>query len=421
MSLLEQFFLLKHYKDGKIIATEEVEQIKTDAKAYVNSLTTSCKTVSLKCKDPVSFAARYLFLLDNGFCPVLIPNELAENQTDRIHQHTWTSSTYGCLTSGTTGNPKISFHSVEGAKKLAESHARSLLITSTDIITQALPLTHAFGVVCYIWTSLQTSAPINFLTVALTSNTWNSFITKHSVVHLSPSMGRLLIKGASQNLTCPRVASVGAGVFYQHEFSALQQLLPESKVYVTYGFTEAGPRVSTGLFNKNLPLASVGKFLDIVEVAVLSNGKLKKHGHGRLCVKSPAVKLNLDLNEVLDGFIISQDEVEVNQDGYIQYIDRVDDLIKVGGVSIYPSDILEIFKKIFPVQEAVILKEAHPIYGEVPILLIEGQADQQINIKDKLYPSLTALQRPKKIICIDKFPRNSFGKIDRKSLRELMI
>ncbi|MBK9294999.1 MAG: acyl--CoA ligase [Oligoflexia bacterium] len=421
MSYLNEFFLLKHLKDGIEIMADILP------KDYISTVSTKNGVVCLKESDPVLFSAKYFALLDAGFCPVLIPAETPDYQfknvvnfCEGIKKSDVFAHSYGCLTSGTTGIPKISFHSVNGARILASSHARSLNITQQNILLQALPLTHAFGVVCYLWTALEQKVPLHFLTIQLTPQNWNQLVSKKTVVHLSPAMGRLIIKSSCKELLNPEAVSVGAGVFYRSEFLQLKNLFYESKIYVTYGFTEAGPRVSTGEILDDLPIGSIGKALDVIQVGVLQGNKIQKAGRGLLCVKTPAAKLNVLEAEVINGYLVSQDEVEIDKNGYIQYIDRIDDLIKVGGVSVYPSNILNLFKKIFPVQEAVILKEGHPIYGEIPVLFVEGPNQQEV-IKEQLFPHLSAIQRPKKIMCIEKFPRDSFGKIDRKYLKELMV
>jgi acyl-CoA synthetase (AMP-forming)/AMP-acid ligase II len=61
----------------------------------------------------------------------------------------------------------------------------------------------------------------------------------------------------------------------------------------------------------------------------------------------------------------------------------------------------------------------HRIYGNVPLLIIEGDGDArdiQIYLKDKL----SVYQRPKKIIFVKEFPRHSLNKVDRNRLKEMV-
>ena len=145
-------------------------------------------------------------------------------------------------------------------------------------------------------------------------------------------------------------------------------------------------------------------------------------GEGALCVSSPSLKRNLAPDEITQyqgkDFLITRDLVSI-KDNTIFFNSRDSDLIKVGGISVYPKDIETVIKKIETVKDCIVFPMKHRIYGSVPLLIIEGAGetkDIQNYVKDKL----SVYQRPRKIVFLKEFPRHSLNKVDRKRLKEMI-
>jgi acyl-coenzyme A synthetase/AMP-(fatty) acid ligase len=171
------------------------------------------------------------------------------------------------------------------------------------------------------------------------------------------------------------------------------------------------------------PSGYIGQPFKGVRVAVLQeDGQVVPEGEGSLCVSSPSLKKNLAPDEITHcqgkDFLITRDLVSI-KDNTIFFKSRDSDLIKVGGISVYPKDIENVIKKMEKVKDCIVFPMKHRIYGSVPLLIIEGDGeakDIQKYVKDKL----SVYQRPRKIVFIEEFPRHSLNKVDRKRLKEMI-
>lgn len=117
------------------------------------------------------------------------------------------------------------------------------------------------------------------------------------------------------------------------------------------------------------------------------------------------------------GTRVNTGDIGYEKDGLLYLTDRVDDLIKVGGRKVYPSEI-EVLAKNFPgVQEVVIVAAKHDIMGEVPVAFIVGDADTQA-LESYLRGVLEPYMVPRTYITVEDLPMSPAGKLLRSALRE---
>ena len=242
-------------------------------------------------------------------------------------------------------------------------------------------------------------------------------------LHISPAQLQFMLKEPECGLTGIDIISIGGGLAESSDILQLKEKFNGAKTYITYGLTEAGPRVSTGEVANEEPSGYIGQPFKGVRIAVLQeDGQIVMEGEGALCVSSPSLKMNLAPDEITQyqgkDFLITRDLVSI-KDNTIFFNSRDSDLIKVGGISVYPKDIETVIKKIETVKDCIVFPMKHRIYGSVPFLIIEGAGetkDIQNYVKDKL----SVYQRPRKIVFIKEFPRHSLNKVDRKRLKEMI-
>jgi long-chain acyl-CoA synthetase len=330
---------------------------------------------------------------------------------------------YAALTSGTTSTPKLCYLSIEGALKNAGSHASSLGITDKHTVIQSLPINHSFGIIAYLWTKVVTRCGLDLNQNFLGLKTLATKMFKDGALHISPAQLQFMLKEPEINLSGIDIISVGGGLAESSEILRLKEKFNGAKTFITYGLTEAGPRVSTGEVAQEEPSGYIGQPFNGVRIAVLQeDSQIVSEGEGSLCISSASLKKNLAPDEIAqyqgEGFFITRDIVSI-KDNTIYFKSRDSDIIKVGGISVYPKDIETVIKKIENVKDCIVFPMEHGIYGSVPLLIIEGDGeakDIQTYLKDKL----SVYQRPKKIIFLKEFPRHSLNKVDRKRLKEMI-
>jgi fatty-acyl-CoA synthase len=118
------------------------------------------------------------------------------------------------------------------------------------------------------------------------------------------------------------------------------------------------------------------------------------------------------------------DLARINEEGYIEIVDRVKDVIKSGGEWI-SSVKLENEAMAHPaVLEATAIAVLHPKWGERPLLIVKlkpeftGKVTKE-NILNFLRERLPKWWVPDDIVFVEEIPKTSTGKFDKKLLREM--
>lgn len=438
-----QFLASSIYREGERFSPEALKgELLLIENLVANNFKTP-QTCFVRDVNSLSLALIYFTLIDFGHCPILLDAELSDYQLEFMIRSTKFSlvdqkkvkrlatgnqdpaypDCYAALTSGTTSTPKLCYLSIEGALKNAGSHAISLGITDKHTVIQSLPINHSYGIIAYLWTKVVTGCALDFNENFLGLKTLAQKKFEDGALHISPAQLQFMLKEPESGLSGIDIISIGGGLAESSEIIQLKEKFNGAKTYITYGLTEAGPRVSTGEVAQEKPSGYIGQPFNGVSIAALQeDGQIVLEGEGTLCVSSPSLKKNLDSDEITHyqgkNFLITRDLVSI-KDRSIFFKSRDSDLIKVGGISVYPKDIETVIKKIENVKDCIVFPMKHRIYGSVPLLIIEGDGkakDIQIYLKDKL----SVYQRPKKIIFIKEFPRHSLNKVDRKRLKEMI-
>ena len=394
-------------------------------------------------KNPLRFSLLFFLLLEKNCSPIPLPaeisaplmtlingqlnrafifngeikkNGLAAKKNGTIKPH------YICMTSGSTGNPKECILTIEGAIENAKEHAKSLGITSKHTILQNLPLYHSFGIVAYLFVTAIHKCALEFSPIFLTPKNMKKRTWQNCVLHCSPSQLNFMLKEKDISIEGVSIVSFGAGVVSSANVLLLKTTFPEARFYVTYGLTELGPRVTTGEITQVMDIGYIGVPFSNIKARVYTEEKgLVCNGVGLLALNSPSLKNNIAPTDIItegeSKFFLTQDLVKIAPSGEIFFLSRSDDLIKVGGISVYAIDIEETAKRFKGVLDAIVLPMPHNVYGDVPVLFVEGQVDLR-ELENYLSTELTTYQMPKKVFILEALPRISINKIDRKKLKE---
>ena len=440
--LLDNFLNSQISFRDKIYSKSELDETRIFLKNSITAIDENTECYLLE-KDPIKFCILFFLLLEKNCTPIPLPLEISASLLDLINEQNSRafisngtierigiprtksedlSLHYICMTSGSTGKPKECILSVDGAIENAKEHAKSLGITSKHKILQNLPLYHSFGIVAYLFVTSIHQCSLEFSPIFLTPKNMSKRAWENCVLHCSPSQLNFMIKEKDISIKGVSVVSFGAGVVSSANILQLQSIFPEARLYVTYGLTELGPRVTTGEITKIMDTGYIGFPFANIEARVYNpNTGLEKSGIGLLALSSPSLKYNVSDSEcVSDGltkFYITQDQVKINSLGEIFFRSRSDDLIKVGGISVYSIDIESVARQFDGIEDLIVLPMSHNTYGDVPVIFIEGSIDLK-KFETYLSSQLSNYQMPKKIFVLDSLPRISINKIDRKKLKE---
>ena len=122
-----------------------------------------------------------------------------------------------------------------------------------------------------------------------------------------------------------------------------------------------------------------------------------------------------------DGWVYTRDMATIDEDGYIYIVDRKSDMIISGGFNIYPSEVenaLHVHPAVF---EAAVIAVPDEQWGEsvkAVVVLREGMKATEEEIIEHCKKHLASYKKPKSVDFVPELPKNPYGKVLRRKLRE---
>ncbi|MFQ1702236.1 malonate--CoA ligase [Loktanella agnita] len=334
-------------------------------------------------------------------------------------------------TSGTTGRSKGAMLSQGNLLSNCKALVTEWAFTSDDVLLHALPIFHTHGLFVATNIALLADSKIIFMPKfdvdviiaqmprATTMMGVPTFYTrllddKRFTKELAQHM-RLFISGSAPLL---------AETHVQFEKRTGHRILER------YGMTETNMNTSNP-YTGERRAGTVGFPLPGVEVKITDSktGATLPQGEiGEIEVRGPNVfkgywqmpeKTAEELRE--DGFFITGDLGQIDEDGYLHIVGRNKDLIISGGYNIYPKEIELLLDEVDGVLESAVVGVPHPDFGETVVGILVAEADAQLDldaIQKNIVTSLARFKHPQKLIVVPELPRNTMGKVQKKALRE---
>ncbi len=222
--------------------------------------------------------------------------------------------------------------------------------------------------------------------------------------------------------------------------NALRARLPKTKPYLMYGLTEAFRSTYLPPDQVDRRPDSIGKAIPNAEILVIREdgtlcaanepgelvhrGALVGMGYWNDPEKTaeryrplPGREAGLVLPEIA---VFSGDTVRMDDEGYLYFVGRRDEMIKTSGYRISPTEIEEVLYGTQLVGEVAAFGVPHPTLGQGIVVVVTPKSSDGLDDTTLLAACrdrLPAYMLPSKIeIRSGPLPRNPNGKIDRKSL-----
>jgi long-chain acyl-CoA synthetase len=195
-----------------------------------------------------------------------------------------------------------------------------------------------------------------------------------------------------------------------------------------YGITETSPGVAVSRSYEEYRPGTVGPFLRGYEWRLRAeNGDESGGGEGVLWVRGPSVTEGyfrapeITAERFEDGWFNTGDYVRIDEDGYVSVLDRVTDIIVVGGFNVYPQEVELTLHEHPAIRTAVVIGMPHKMNGEVPkafVLRADGAKITETEVIKYCKKRLAHFKVPRKVEFVDELPLSAAGKILRRILRE---
>jgi acyl-CoA synthetase (AMP-forming)/AMP-acid ligase II len=340
-------------------------------------------------------------------------------------------------TSGSTGEPKGVMLTHRNMISASDSVSAYLSINDTDVILNCLPLSFDYGLYQIIM-ACQHNASVVFDSIVFPSKvfqTINQFsCTLFPVV---PSMISLLGKYKLVDLvsltsSIRAVTSTASPLFLNH-IRTIQQLFPDSMIFSMYGLTECQRCSYLPPCDLDRKPGSVGKAIPNTELWVVdeSNNRLAPNQAGQLVVRGPTVMAGYwgkaeETNRKLrtgshfgDTLLYTGDICRLDEEGYLYFVGRMDDILKINGQKVAPKEIESALMSCQGINEACVVgfaDDSHELIISAFVVLTATTNLTPSEIMLELNQFLEPNMMPKKIKILDEFPKLPSGKVDKLSI-----
>ncbi|MBJ7340743.1 long-chain fatty acid--CoA ligase [Mycolicibacterium sp.] len=334
-------------------------------------------------------------------------------------------------TSGTTGRSKGAMLSHRNLMAMTVSHLADFDSPDADSsLLHGAPMSHGSGLYIppYVLRGARQVIPA---TGAFEPEEFLDLCEHHPgcSAFLAPTMVQRLVdtgRPVPRNL---RTIVYGGGPMYVD--SLKKAMAAFGPIFVQlYGQGEA-PMTITGLRRADhvgaddAVLGSVGYARSGVDVAVLrADGTPADTGEiGEIACRGDVVMSgywgNPDATAATlkDGWLLTGDMGCFDARGYLTLRDRSKDVVISGGSNIYPREVEEVLLEHPDVAEACVVGAPDADWGEVVVAFIVGTATEP-DLDALLLDRIARFKRPKRYLYIDELPKNSYGKVLKRELRE---
>ena len=340
-------------------------------------------------------------------------------------------------TSGTTGLPKgvmLTHRNLESNGRMGEAWIQP---GDDECIYSVLPLFHAYGMTLGVTiAALCRARLVLFPTVDMGLITKAMKKTRPTILPAVPPVYRRLMDVAKEqgiSLQGVRYAVSGA-MNLPPELVAEWEDASGGYMVEGYGLTECAPLVSCNPLNDTRRAGSIGipfpsTDIRVVDPETLQDVPLGEEGelwvHGPQCFAG-YWKREEDTQKTItaDGWLRTGDIVRLDEDYFIQIVDRIKEVIITGGFNVSPTEVETALKQHDSVADAAVVGIPQSSGGEMVVAAVipaEGHAVDEHALREHCYARVTRYKVPRKIVAVDDLPRSMLGKILRRKVREQLI
>jgi acyl-CoA synthetase (AMP-forming)/AMP-acid ligase II len=235
----------------------------------------------------------------------------------------------------------------------------------------------------------------------------------------------LIVSGDYSSL---EMISMGSSTVPEELIARLIRAFPCSAVKESYGLTEGGgatrahPDIAT-------PAGSVGIIAPEYEGKLMdADGNISTKG-GELHIRSPYIlkayagRPELTAQRVYDGWLRTGDLFRMDENGFLFFLGRTDDMFSCGGENIYPKDVENLVLRHPDVSDVIVVPLPHHTKGFAPAAMVTARRGRTVEpsaVQDFCAANGPSFAIPRGVLVVDDLPRTGAGKPDRKVALDML-
>ncbi|MBK7903806.1 MAG: AMP-binding protein [Proteobacteria bacterium] len=344
------------------------------------------------------------------------------------------------FTSGTTGSPKGATLTHRNILNNGFFVGEAIGLTSDDRVCIPVPLYHCFGMVMG-----NLACNTHGAAMVYPAPTFEPLATLEAVaaerctaLYGVPTMFIAELdhpECARFDLTSLRTGIMAGAPCPIEVMKRVNSVMNMREVTIAYGMTETSP-VSTQT-SRDDPLekrvSTVGRVHPRVEIRIVDgNGDVLPRGQpGEFCTRGYSVMSGYwnDAERTAeaidtDGWMHTGDLAVMDDDGYVNIVGRLKDMIIRGGENVYPREIEEFLHRHPKVQDVQVLGVPDSKYGEeicAWVRLRSGEESTEDAIRAFCRENMAHYKVPRYVRFVEEFPMTITGKAQKYLMRRVMI
>ncbi len=356
---------------------------------------------------------------DGDFQPILVnpPTEIALLQ----------------YTGGTTGTPKGAMLTHQNLT----ANARQVAMIDphngdNDRIIGVLPLFHVFANTCVMNRTVASGGEMVLLPRFDAEQVMHAIErTRASYMPGVPTMYQALLDHPALHVTdfsSLRVC-ISGGAPLPREVKDRFEQATGARIAEGYGLTESSGVVSANPYEGLNKSGTIGQPVPGTRIKLLDREDPTRDAEpdcpGELAFSGPQVmkgywqRPDADADVFVDGYLRTGDVATIDADGYVRIVDRIKDMITVGGFKVFPSQVEQVLYRHPSVKEALVIGIPDAYRGESPkafVALQEGASDDGEALRAWLNPQLGKHEQVVAVEIRESLPKTLVGKLSRKEL-----
>ena len=344
-------------------------------------------------------------------------------------------------TSGTTGFPKGATLSHHNILNNGYFTGVTMNFTEKDRLVVPVPLYHCFGMVLANLACLTHGACVIYPSEGFEPDLALKAVEDENATALHGVPTMFIAELALSNFKEYDLSSLRTGLMAGspcpiETMKQVIELMNMTEVEIAYGMTETSPvsfqtKVDSPMEKR---VGTVGSVHPHVQVKIIDpdSGKICNVGEaGELCTRGYSVMLGYWENpegteSAIDskGWMHTGDTAVMDEDGYVNIVGRIKDMIVRGGENIYPVEIEDFLMAHEDIEAVQVTGVPDHKYGEEIIAWIslkEGKNPSEDDIKEFCKGKVAHYKVPRYIRFGDDFPMTVTGKVQKYKMRETSI